>query len=211
MKTVIFDFDGTLADSLDVIVEILERLTGRSGQLGKKEMAELRHLPLPVIAKRIGVPLWRVPWLLWRGRRLMAKYIQDVPPYSGIDAVLNDLQTQGYQLIIVSSNSRANVRKFLQHYGLEGYFYRVYGGIGLFSKAEALRKILVRNKLHVGNCIYIGDETRDVEASQSIGLKIVAVEWGFADPIFLESHKPDALAREPKQLIAIINHLLPNA
>ncbi|HET7320147.1 MAG TPA: HAD-IA family hydrolase [Candidatus Saccharimonadales bacterium] len=211
MKTVIFDFDGTLADSLDVIVEIFEQLTGKRSQLSREEMAGLRHLPIPAVGKRLGLPMWKVPYLLWRGKRMMAKYIEQVPPYSGVEDVLKDLQHAGYQIIIVSSNSRANVRIFLKHYGLSAYFHRVYGNVGLFSKAAALRKILARNHLHMNDCVYIGDETRDVEACQSIGLRIVAAKWGFADPVFLESHNPTALAGSPKELIPIISKLFAEA
>lgn len=211
MKTVIFDFDGTLADSLDVIVEIFEHITGKSANLSREEMAGLRHMPIPAVAKRLGIPVWRAPWLLWRGRRLMSRYIQQVPPFAGVESVLQNLQSKGFRLIIVSSNSRANVRKFLSHYGLHGYFHRVYGGVGLFAKAGALRNIMNRNHLKPDDCVYIGDETRDIEACQSIGLRCIAAKWGFADPVFLESHNPTALAGSPQELVPIISKLFNEA
>lgn len=201
MKTVIFDFDGTLADSLNVIVEIFEELTGKHGQLTKKDMAELRHLPIPVVAKRIGVHMWRVPFLLYRGRRIMQKRINEIVLYKGLDDTISKLHADGFRLLVVSSNSVHNVRAFLRNNNLEHYFTHVYGGVGLFDKASALRKVVARNRTQVAECIYVGDETRDVEACQSIGLKVIAVEWGFADPKFLAKHNPLALVKTPAELL----------
>jgi phosphoglycolate phosphatase len=203
-KTVIFDFDGTLADSLNVIVEIFEQLTGRQGTLTKEEMATLRHLPIPVVAQKIGVPMWRVPFLLWRGRRMMRARINEVVLYQGLDDIIQNLHKRGYRLLVVSSNSTYNVRSFLRNNGLDKYFAHIYGGVGLFAKAPALRRILLRNRVHNVEAVYIGDETRDIEACESIGLKCIAVEWGFADPKFLARHNPIALVKTPRELKAAI-------
>jgi phosphoglycolate phosphatase len=204
MKTVIFDFDGTLADSLNVIVEVFEQLTGKHGQLTKKEMAALRHLPIPVVAKKVGVPMWRVPFLLYRGRRMMRARISEVVMYEGLDKTLAALHKDGCRLLVVSSNSTHNVRAFLRSNQLEHYFTHVYGGVGLFDKAAALRAVVNRNRTHLKDCIYVGDETRDLEACESIGLRCIAVEWGFADPRYLARHKPLALVKTPAALLRAI-------
>lgn len=211
MKTIIFDFDGTLADSLDVIIEIFDRMTGKANNLTQAEMAELRHLPIPVVARRLGISPWAAPWLLWRGRFLMNRYIQNVPPYAGVETVLRELHSAGYKLIIVSTNSRRNIRVFLRQYGLGQYFSRVYGGVGLFSKSAALRKVLARNHLDTSDCIYIGDESRDIEACEAIGLRCIAVMWGFANAGFLIKHNPVALVEKPSELPEIINRFLGKA
>ena len=204
MNTVIFDFDGTLADSLNVIVEIFQDMTGKAAGMPKSELLQLRHSPIPIVAKRLGVPLWKVPFLLWRGRRMMQKRIDEVVLYRGLDQVIKHLHTEGYRLLVLSSNSTHNVRAFLRRNKLDTYFTHMYGGVGLFSKASALRKVMARNRVHVQDCIYIGDETRDIEACQSIGLRVIAVEWGFADPKFLEKHNPTALVKTPAELLPAI-------
>lgn len=208
MKTVIFDFDGTLADSLNVIVEVFEQITGKQGQLTKKEMAALRHLPIPVVAKRVGIPMWRVPFLLYRGRRMMKARVNEIVMYEGLDKLLAALHKDGYRLLVVSSNSAHNVRAFLRNNKLEKYFTHVYGGVGLFDKAAALRAVVKRNRTQLADCIYVGDETRDIEACQSIGLRVIAVEWGFANPMFLARHTPLALVKTPAQLLRVIRQNL---
>ncbi|HSX36990.1 MAG TPA: HAD hydrolase-like protein, partial [Patescibacteria group bacterium] len=99
MKTVIFDFDGTLADSLDVITEIFEQLTGqRVHELSKREAAELRHMPLLQVAERLHVPKWRVPFLMFHGRQLFARRLAQVKPFAGTQAALQELYADGYAL-----------------------------------------------------------------------------------------------------------------
>lgn len=207
-KTVIFDFDGTLADSLNVIVEIFEALTGKQGSLTKQEMAALRHLPLPVVAQKVGIPMWRVPFLLWRGRRMMRRRINEVVLYQGLERIIKDLHKKGYKLLVVSSNSTHNVRAFLRHNNLDTYFTHVYGGVGLFAKAPALRRVLLRNRVQLESAVYVGDETRDIEACESLGLKCIAVEWGFADPKFLARHNPIAMVKTAKELKSAILAIL---
>lgn len=208
MKTVIFDFDGTMADSLSVIVTIFEELTGKGELLTPKEMAELRHLPVPVVARRLQVPMWRVPFLLWRGRRTMQRRIDEVVMYEGLDEAMRQLHDAGYQLLVASSNSERNIRAFLRNNGIEQYVTHVYGGIGLFSKSGALRKIMAHNRTTADKCIYVGDETRDIEACQAVGLKCIAVKWGFADPKFLAKHRPAALVATPAELAQAVQQNL---
>lgn len=205
MKTVIFDFDGTLADSLGVVTAVFEQLTGKAvQQLSPREMAELRHLPLLAVAEKLGVPRWQFPYLVWRGRQLLTPRIAGLEPFAGVPAALKALHEQGFKLLLVSSNSVHNVRHFLRLHGLDTYFAHVYGGVGLFSKTAALRRILRRNRLQLTDCVYVGDETRDIEACQALGLRVIAVEWGFADPRFLAEHQPTALVKTPQDLEAAI-------
>lgn len=208
MKTVIFDFDGTLADSLNVIIELFEQLTGKSTDMPKEDMMKLRHLPLPVLAKRMGIHWWRVPSLLYQGRRLMRERIDEIVLYEGLAEAITALHQDGYKLLVVSSNSTHNVRAFLKNNKLEHCFTHVYGGVGLFDKAAALRRVVKRNRLQTAGCLYVGDETRDIEACESIGLNCIAVEWGFADPRFLAKHRPFALVKTPAELQAVIQRSL---
>ncbi|HVC36619.1 MAG TPA: HAD-IA family hydrolase [Candidatus Dormibacteraeota bacterium] len=208
MKTVIFDFDGTLVDSLATIVDIFEQVNRKGSQLSNKEIAELRHLPLLAVAKRLGIPAWRVPFMLFSGRRMMGRRISELEPFKGLVAVIRQLHADGYNLLIVSSNSSRNVRAFLKQRKLDRYFSRVYGNVGLFDKAAALRKLISSNRLEISDCIYVGDETRDIEACEAINLRCVAVAWGFANPAFLLKHLPFALVQSPAELVQTIERAL---
>lgn len=199
MKNIIFDFDGTLADSFEVALEVAHELTGIA-RLAPAEMTRLRRLPVLKILRELNIPARRLPRLVLQGRQRMSERMDEVHPFAGIPEALAALHKQGHQLLVISSNSERNVRTFLRTHTLEQYFGGVHGGVGLFDKAGALRKVLRRRKLAREACYYVGDEVRDIAAAQKAGIPIVAVGWGYQDPEALAARQPFALVQSPGDL-----------
>lgn len=202
MKTLIFDFDGTLADSFELVVDIAHEVL-QIPRVSEERLEAFRHMSTLKIAKELHISFARAPHLLLKGRQLMQERIGDVKTFPGIPETLGQLHKVGYQLIVMSSNSEQNVRTFLKHNDLDKYFDAVYGGVGLLNKAAALRKTIKRNGYNFGECYYIGDEVRDVIASKKVGIKCVAVLWGYQSAKALEQQKPLALASKPSELLEI--------
>jgi phosphoglycolate phosphatase len=203
MAAIIFDFDGTIADSFDYVAAFLAGET-RMPPLSDDQKQELRGLSMVAMARHLGHRWWRMPRLLFKGRWRMGSVINQLRPFDGIPAVLAKLHAEGHELFIVSSNSVRNVRAFLSHHKLQTYFLEIYGGVGLFGKAPALRRLLKEHQLELKDTVYIGDELRDIEAAQSIKLPVIAVTWGFARSSDLEAQQPAALANTPADLIRIL-------
>jgi phosphoglycolate phosphatase len=206
MAAIIFDFDGTIADSFDYVAGFLADEAG-VGPLSEARKQELRGLSMAAMARHFGHSWWRLPGLLFKGRRQMKGVIKRLQPFSGITTVIEKLHAEGHELFIVSSNSVQNVKTFLHHHGLHTYFLEIYGGVSMFGKAPALRKLLRDQHLESKNAVYIGDELRDVQAAQSIKLPIIAVTWGFARSDNLEALKPTALATTPNELIRLLGEI----
>jgi phosphoglycolate phosphatase-like HAD superfamily hydrolase len=202
--TIIFDFDGTIADSFSAVVGIFHELTHRSQLVTPEEIVRLRHMRLMDVARAEKISKWRAPFLLLRGRRMMAKRLGAVNAFGGIPDAIEQAHAAGHQLFIMSSNSTSNVRKFLREHELDQYFTKVYGGVGLLGKARALKRILRANQLQAAECIYIGDEPRDIDASNEVGMKCIAVTWGFNAVELLRDHKPYAIARTPEKLLSLL-------
>jgi phosphoglycolate phosphatase len=203
MAAIIFDFDGTIADSFDYVAGFLADEAG-IGHLSDTRKQELNGLSMPAMARHLGYSWWRMPGLLFKGRRRMSKVIKRLKPFNGMTEVIEKLHAEGHELFIVSTNSVRNVRAFLHHHGLHTYFLEIYGGVGLFSKASALRKLLRGQNLNSKNAIYIGDELRDVQAAQSLGLRVIAVGWGFARNSDLQTLRPTALVQTPADLLDVL-------
>jgi len=72
----------------------------------------------------------------------------------------------------------------------------------MFGKATMLHRILRENNLKIQQSVSVGDEARDVEAAQSIGMKTVAVTWGFARASDLIHLKPTAIVNTPAELLS---------
>ena len=202
MKTLIVDFDGTIADSFELTLEIAYELTELPRQTDA-EVERLRKLPLLKAVRALHIPFGQLARLIVTGRQKMLERIHEVHPFPGISEVLYELHSAGYHLLVISSNSEKNVRSFLRTNELESYFDGVYGSASLFNKATTLKKVMRRNHLDPADCFYIGDEVRDVIAAAKAGMEPVAVGWGYQAPEALDKYHPYALLKEPTDLLRL--------
>jgi phosphoglycolate phosphatase len=203
-NTIIFDFDGTIADSFAVILSIFNELSGLKRNVSNEEITRLRSMSLSKAVGEFNLPRWRIIYMLLRGRIMMKSRIDEVKIFEGVSDVLKQLHNSDCEIYIVSSNSTNNVRNFLVKQNLDEYFHKIYGGVGIFGKARVIKRIMKYNGLPSKNCIYVGDEMRDIEASKAAKVKSIAVSWGFNAPKLLQEHKPDALVESPQQLADVI-------
>lgn len=205
MKTIIFDFDGTLADSLHLTTSIYRDLTGDRREMTEDEIEHLRKLPLHKVASEIGVPFWKIPFLLRKGRKVMKSRMSEIKPFDDLPEVCERLHKEGYKLKVLTSNSKENVESFLKRYEMETYFTEIHGSIGLFSKARKLKKVMKKDKLHPYCVWYVGDEARDVVASKKAGVQIVSVAWGYNHESLLRDLQPYAIVRTPHELYDVLS------
>ncbi|HJQ08924.1 MAG TPA: HAD-IA family hydrolase [Candidatus Saccharimonadales bacterium] len=203
MRTVIFDFDGTIADSFALAIAIFHELTdGRHyARATVQEIDALRGMHAQEIIRYLGIRWWRLPFLLARGRTIMRKRVSELKPFPGIEPVLQQLHKDGVRMFVLSSNSADTIGRFLEAHHLRQYFDQLYGGAGLFNKAARLRKIMHDNHLHLQNCFYVGDEVRDIVAARQAGIRCIAVGWGFNNVTSLTSHRPYAVIERPEELV----------
>lgn len=204
MKTVIFDFDGTIADTFVTSVRIYEKLSKRQTPFSDEEIQRLRAMTVVELVRELRIRPWRVPLLLVRGRRMMRNEMKTIVVFDGIEDVLQQLQQAGVAVYIMSSNSPGNIRKLLSRLGLEHYFAHIYGNVGIFGKAKMLRLILARNNLQPADTVYIGDEGRDIEAAKRVGVNNIAVTWGYNNRRLLSAHHPQAIADNRQELAALL-------
>lgn len=202
-KTLIFDFDGTIADSFALVVDIFHELTGRSPALSAEEIRALRGHSGREVVKKLGIRWYRLPFLVAKGRKTMHRRLGEVQPFPGIGPILYQLRNRGYQLFVVSTNERVSIERFLTEHDMRQFFEEIYGNIGLFGKAKALRKILREQELRTQDCIYIGDEERDVSAAKKLTMPTIAVTWGYNSEQALRASGPTYVARKPEELLTI--------
>lgn len=204
MAAIIFDFDGTIADSFDYCVNFIAKQAG-TVPLNADQKASLHGLSLFKIARRLRVPWRRLPTLLHKGRKHMAPVVQHVEPFPGMAEVIRQLHAGKHDLFILSTNTERNIRKFLLRHKLDSYFKEVYGGAGMFGKAPALRRLLREQHIETRKAVYVSDELRDLVASRSIGLRNIAVTWGFARADDLKAHEPAGMAHSPEDIVDILD------
>lgn len=205
-KVIIFDFDGTIADTLDAIVSITNRLAIEFGYkpTSQEELAQLKNLTSRQIISQSGISIFRLPFLIRKVKAELNKEIQKLRPIPGIKEALTQLNNQGNRLVIITSNSKENVVAFLEKNNLQDLFVFIYSGT-TFGKSKVINKLLKQENINPEQVIYVGDETRDIEAARKSNIKAIAVTWGFNSKEVLAEQNPDFLIHEPHELIDVMS------
>ncbi|MBD2676279.1 tRNA epoxyqueuosine(34) reductase QueG [Nostoc paludosum FACHB-159] len=205
-KVIIFDFDGTIADTVDALVSIANRLAVDFGyiQITPDQLALLKNLTSREIIKYSGVSLFKIPFLVKKVKGELKNKIPELKPIPGIKEALIQLQAQGYKLGIITSNSKENVTEFLKINDLNYLFDFIYSGITIFGKTTIINNVLKQKQLKPQDVIYVGDETRDIEASKKANIQVIAVTWGFNSPEVLAKQNPDYLIHRPSELLEVM-------
>jgi phosphoglycolate phosphatase len=193
-KLAIFDFDGTLADTLPWFFSAVNRMADIHGfkRIKAGDVETLRGYSARQVVKHLGIPAWKLPRIGIDMRRLMAEDIGSIRPFDGIGAMLQGLSDKGVALAIVTSNAYDNVRHVLgaECAALISYYEC---GTSLFGKRGRLRSILKNSDVRPGEAIFIGDELRDLDAARAQGIPFGAVAWGYTHVEVLEAHAPVAV------------------
>ncbi len=200
-RALIFDFDGTIADTLGETRNIFNQLAPDYGirQVEEHEMAGLRHLSLKQILKELEIPKRRVPSIIARGTGMMRQNIDRLELIDGMKDALAGLRDHTENFGILTSNTTANVDVFLRNHGIRDLFDFVSSTSKLTGKARHLRAIRKTFSLKHSEMVFIGDELRDVKAAQKANIPHAAVSWGFNSRESLAKSKPTYLFDKPEE------------
>jgi phosphoglycolate phosphatase len=204
-RYILFDFDGTLADSRALFISVFNQLASKYGfkPVDPENMSRLKALSLLDRMKALGVPIYRLPFLTTSFLKIYANSIDTVPMVSGITEVLQKLQENGFELVILSSNAVATIRKFLENNNINT-ITAVHCSSQLFGKDRLIKKFLKKAGLHPGDVIYVGDEERDIDACTKVNVRMIWVSWGFDAEAIVINKKPSHIARTPGELADIV-------
>ena len=203
--TLIFDFDGTLADTLPHLLALSNRLAPEYGhrRVAEGDIDALRGLHAREVIRWLRVPWYKLPRLARRIRAELHHVMPQVIPIEAVPAAVSQLAL-GFELGILTTNSVANVRVFLAAQQLMPFAF-VRSSPRLMGKRRTLKRVLREQRLAVANTLYIGDEVRDVEAARACGLDTIAVSWGANDTHKLGQANPFIIVHHPSELPEAVN------
>lgn len=210
-KTVIFDFDGTIADTFESSIEIINSLSDKYGykKFENEEIEKLRSRSMQDNLKELHISLFKLPLVLKDFTSRAKETITSQNPVNKMPSLLKDLHHNGYNLNIITSNSVENVSIFLDKHNLN-YFNHIYSDQSLFGKHIVIANFLKKYQIKHEDAIYIGDEIRDIAAARKVKIKIITVTWGFNSEAALKLHSPDYLVNQPKQISDILSKISSN-
>jgi phosphoglycolate phosphatase len=199
---IIFDFDGTLADSFAWFWRILPEVTAkfRLRPIDAAQRDKFREMPARAIMAYMGVRWWQAPAIAQYARRRMDEEIDTIALFDGIREMLATLQRAGVRLAVVSSNSEANVRRVL---GAETSAHIEHFGCGapILGKKGRTRRALKGMGTAPQRTLCIGDELRDADVAKEVGAHFAAVGWGYTLPAAFRAAGLDEPFASPEQIV----------
>jgi phosphoglycolate phosphatase-like HAD superfamily hydrolase len=201
-KNLVFDFDGTIVDSGETIyTDVITSLNIKA-----PPFSELRKYPAHKLMNsgEFNIKKMDIPKLIMRVRSDYKKYLPILPLIEGMGETLHDLRGQGARLFLCTSNSAENVNAFLKIHNLEEAFETIVGTMSIFGKSYGITRTIKKYKLLPHESIYIGDETRDIQAAKKAGIRCASVSWGFNDRALLEEYKPDFIFDRAMDLMKLV-------
>ncbi|KRE00126.1 HAD family hydrolase [Bosea sp. Root381] len=202
-KLIIFDFDGTLADTFPWFATVLNGVADRYRfrRIQPDEVETLRGQSARHLVAHLGVARWKLPFIASHMRRLAARDSHGIALFPGVEAMLRQLRQDGFVLAIASSNSESNIRRALGP-ELAATFTHFACGAGLFGKAAKFRQLAKQAGIAHRDSLCIGDEIRDFEAAGDAGMAFGAVSWGFTSAAALQALGPTFMFSHPEEIEA---------
>jgi HAD superfamily hydrolase (TIGR01549 family) len=203
--TLIFDFDGTIADTLAAFIRMANRHHEELGipRLDEEEVEAMRGMTSRAILKKFRIPLAKLPHLVLKYQKEFHREIDKLGLFPGIRELVLELKAFGVKLGILTSNSQENVRKFLQARELDVFDF-IHSESNIFGKTRALRHLLREEDVGRKDVMYVGDEVRDIEACRKADVPVIAVTWGFQRRDFLAGQDPTFLVDSPDEILQIV-------
>ncbi|WP_188042698.1 HAD family hydrolase [Changpingibacter yushuensis] len=183
MRAVLFDFDGTLADSAPIITQCLSEVLREHAGINLEPAALLKYVgpPLPDTFAELGLDIPRMT-KLYRQRYL--EEMLSTPLFPGIEVMLRNLKARGVPVAVASSKPLNAINILINHLGIADLFDAVCGaspdetnGSKATRVAEALTS-LRHQGVDTTDALMVGDRIFDIEGAAANGLRCVLVKWG---------------------------------
>lgn len=204
-KTVIFDFDGTIVDSGQVVFDLFNEFADKYNykKIPQSESDRIRALTVKERFKEYEVPILKVPMLTMDVIKKYKKSIPTLEVNQGMREVLKKLNELGIKLVMISANSKENIEKFLKLNDME-YFDEIIQSSRMFGRNVTINNYMKNHQVAKDEIILIADEHRDIVAAKKSDIRIISVTWGYDLEELLAKSNPDFLVRKPEDIMDII-------
>ncbi|MEI6266477.1 MAG: HAD-IA family hydrolase [bacterium] len=191
MKTVIFDFDGTLADTFVFALEIANKYAAKYhlGQFTPDDLEKMKKLSLAEIVKKYKISWFNLIRMVLTSRREITARLEEINTFPGLPEMMKRLHEEGYQIAVVSTNSKKNIDYFVNKYFPDDVSI-IHTSLNPFNKDMILRKLLTKFDIQLKDALYVGDEIRDIDAAKGAGIKVISVDWGYNSKTYLKEKNP---------------------
>lgn len=184
IKNILFDFNGTLVDDLDLCLDLLNEMleSCHHKSVNKDEYLEIFDFPVIEYYKKAGFvfPEDNFPVLADYFIKQYSSRNKECPIFDNVIEILNYFKSIGKNLFIVSASEKTLLLNQLKQYKIDEYFNDVSGldNINATSKIESAKKFILEKKLDLSKTIFVGDTLHDFEVSKVLGVDCILISKG---------------------------------
>ncbi|EMT2177452.1 HAD family hydrolase [Neisseria gonorrhoeae] len=219
IQAVLFDLDGTLADTALDLGGALNTLLARHG-LPAKSMDEIRtqasHGAAGLIKLGAGITPDHPDYARWRTEYLDeydSRYAQDTTLFDGVNELIAELGKRGIKWGIITNKPMRFTDKLVPKLGFAVPPATVVSGDTCGEPKPSIKPMLhACGKIHADpqHTLYVGDAERDIQAGRNAGMKTVLAEWGYiSDEDDTGSWQADFHIRTPLDLLECLDKIQP--
>ncbi len=200
-KLFLFDFDGVLADSLDLYSEAVARCLERIGTPIVKNKEDYLALFDGNFYESMAARGVDLEAFTLAAMEILPRMDYDaMRPFDGLIPVLTSLK-KDHLLSVISSNGSQTIKQMIERFGFDPYFAEILGSDFLFSKKGKIDHALAKYGTPPERTFYIGDTVGDIVEARAAGVRTVAVTWGWHSRERLAAAHPDFLVDTPESLL----------
>lgn len=213
IRTLIFDLDGTLLNTIDDLADAANWVCARNGwpTFPVDAYKQMVGNGIPKLVERFTPPEARRPETLAGAlaqfsARYAAHKMDKTEPYPGVLQLLSSLRAEGVTVAVFSNKADGLCQPIIRNYFGEN-FALVRGNLpGVPTKPDpaGLLEMMKQLEARPESTLFVGDSNVDVQTAHNAGLAVIGVSWGFRGGAELRAAGADYVVDTPEQLLRLV-------